>query len=110
MRSSITEVVKLMLSHDHEAYDRRVVLTAQLQVRARGETLKVLRGMCCLADWLVMHQEEFASPTTLMRYCTSPKQLYKALARLGYSWNENRRLWQLFKNLRKPRQPKGGLS
>lgn len=102
MRDSVSEIVKLYLG-DPEGYDARQLRNAQMDVKARGETLKVLRGLCCLADWLTGQFEDGASATQLVRYSTSPKALYKTLAQLGYAWNEKSRVWRLFPNLKKTR-------
>lgn len=107
MRDSLSEITKLYLGESDE-YDQRRLRSAQMGIRARGETLKVLRGMCCLADYLQLHFEDSATPAQLMRYSMSPRALFKTLAQLGYKWNDKSRIWRLFASLKKPRQIRKG--
>lgn len=77
MRTSTTESIKLYLAEeDHDEFDQTNLAQAQRRIKARGETLKVMRGLVCLADWLVYEYEESASAARLLSYSHSPAALY----------------------------------
>jgi hypothetical protein len=105
MRDSWSELEKLRIpAAKHDQYDLYNLNKAQMEVKARGETLKYIRGIVTLADWLVAEYEDGASLPMLLEHCVERDRLYKKLNWCHYTWDASKRLWRLIRRYKTARR------
>jgi hypothetical protein len=104
MRDSFSELAKLLIPpNKRDQYDLYNLNRTQMQVKARGEMLKYIRGIVTLADWLAAEYEDGASLSMLIEYIVERDRLYKKLNWCHYTWDAKKRLWRLMRRFKTAR-------